>query len=173
VKPLDVDFRIRRRPPPWAWVVAIAPFGAAVAAGWEALPRWLEAGRVANPTTLATPGPAAIRLADPATEAQLQAVAEHLRQARSDWPTCLRGLEATTLEGIRLKAVEVNVLTAICSAEVEYRDWQTLTAFLAQLNAGLPAPAWKLLRTDAARAATAPSDGTAIVEARIGERAPE
>lgn len=152
MRPLHPEFLPVAPPPKWvAWalgalaVVTIAMWVAAWLAQREAAQLRLQIAALKAPRPV--PGPAPVVV--PPYE---ESAREMLRERELEWAATLRALENVAMAGVTPTGVEVVVRERMARVEVEFSDHGALLKYLEALNAGLPAPQWHLLSTQAGAA---------------------
>lgn len=159
MKPLKVEFAPPRRLPGWAWIGLSAVFlTIAVQQGWEA---WNLHQQV---LVLRSEAAALSAQVEAARKAQREAeerartpppyakdAAVIARMAAFPLDRVLRVLESVRIEGIRLTSVDISTEEGSVRAELRYASLDVLLRYVDELNAGEPAPRWRLQQAQASK----------------------
>lgn len=154
MRPLAADLRSRHPPPRWAWMVLAALLLAAAALAMFALKaeRDLAASRVEElalrQDAAASPRPQLPRVQPVMPyDASARAV---LAQAQAGWGPLLASLESMEVVGVTPVSIDVSTADRQIRVDLEFSDLATLLRFVDEINAGEPAPRWRLLQAQGA-----------------------
>jgi hypothetical protein len=152
MKPLHPEFLPVAPPPRWvAWALALLAVAtmALWAAAWLARAEVEQLRRQLAAMNAPRPAPSPPPVAAPAYQ---ESAREMLRERELEWAATLRALESVAMVGVTPTSVDIVVRERAARVEVEFADHGVLLKYLEALNAGLPAPQWHLLSTQAGAA---------------------
>lgn len=162
MKALEVDFRIRRSPPRWAWIfvglVIVAAISLGLAARWELrLRESLQTERDEIRRQVATPSPEPV-ITVPRMPYDTSA-REMLALASSQWPVMLTALESVEIVGVYVVAIEISPAERWIRAEVEFAEFPALLSFVDGLNGGEPVVRWSLVQAQSGTRSSTGANG--------------
>jgi hypothetical protein len=154
MRTLDVDF-IDRRPGRWRpvllWTLAIALCALAGGMAWQA---WRldarvgeqrrETARLSEAIAQRQQAAGAPAVASQAAPPYAADAAEVARIAAFAAQQALAAIESAAVQGINVQSVNVDAVKRDVQLEVQFADYPALLAYIEQLNAGEPAPRWRL-----------------------------